>query len=72
MTKLYEVKLIVEEEHYLEIEANSVDEASELAEEYGVCSIDAHSTTVDTASVLDKEKGIIHDFYDGTTRKVEE
>jgi len=70
MSKLYEVKLIVTEEHYLKIEANSPEEASEEAESYGVNSKDAHSTDVETESVMDKEKGIIYDFINGGSKKV--
>jgi len=53
MSKLYEVKLIVTEEHYLKIEADSPEEASEEAESYGVNSLDAHSTDVETESVVE-------------------
>ena len=53
MTKLYEVKLIVTEEHYLKVEADSPEEASEEAESYGVNSLDAHSTDVETEYVVE-------------------
>lgn len=47
MSNIYKVKIIVEEHHYINIEANSKEEAEDKAENLGVNSLDADSTSVD-------------------------
>jgi len=49
--KLYTVKLIVTEKHYIDIVADSEEEAMEKGESWGVNSLDAHSTEVEAESV---------------------
>tara|TARA_R100000664_G_C2699816_1_gene100592 strand:- start:323 stop:646 length:324 start_codon:yes stop_codon:yes gene_type:complete len=54
--KMYEVKLIVKEEHFLKVKAADEEDAMEIAESIGVNSIDAHSTRVDAVSVVSLEE----------------
>ena len=49
----YEVKLIVTETHYVNVKANNPEEASKIAEDKGVNSLDAHTTEVETESVME-------------------
>ena len=51
--KRYIVKLIVTEEHYIDIEADSEEEAMEKGESWGVNSLDAHSTEVEAERVVE-------------------
>jgi hypothetical protein len=52
MTKEYEVKLVVTETHYLQIEADSEAEAMDIAESSGVQSCDAHFNDVEVMDVI--------------------
>jgi len=52
MTKEYEVKLVVTETHYLQIEADSKAEAMDIAESSGVQSCDAHFNDVKVMDVI--------------------
>tara|TARA_R100001463_G_scaffold130434_1_gene189835 strand:+ start:244 stop:411 length:168 start_codon:yes stop_codon:yes gene_type:complete len=49
--KLYKVKLIVTETHYVDIEAYTEAEAMQKAEDCGVNSMDAHDTNVEAVGV---------------------
>ena len=51
----YKVKLEVIETHYLNIDANNIEDAVEQARSYGVNSQDAHHTNLDVISVEEKE-----------------
>ena len=56
MSKEYEVKLIVTETHYLQIDADSKDEAMQKAENYGVMSMDADDTDVESVNAWEIEE----------------
>jgi len=51
----YKVKLEVIETHYLDIDADNIEDAAEQAESYGVNSQDAHHTNLDVISVEENE-----------------
>jgi len=51
----YKVKLEVIETHYLDIDADNVEDASEQARNYGVNSQDASHTNTDVISVEENE-----------------
>ena len=54
----YKVKLEVIETHYLDIDADNIEDAAEQARSYGVNSQDAHHTNLDVISVEESENDI--------------
>jgi flavin reductase (DIM6/NTAB) family NADH-FMN oxidoreductase RutF len=54
--KKYKVKLEVIETHYLDIDADSIEDAEAQAESYGVNSMDAYNTDVVILNVEDVSK----------------
>ena len=52
---IYKVKLKVIETHYLDIDADNIEDASEQARSYGVNSQDAHHTNLNVISVEENE-----------------
>jgi len=51
----YKVRLEVIETHYLDINADKIEDAVEQARSYGVNSQDAHHTNLDVISVEESE-----------------